>query len=210
MRRSPSRRSPRRRWWCGRTAPAGPWRQAVLRLEDGRWVLADNGSTNGIYAGGRRVDRVEIDDDCAVRLSHPADGPVLSCTVTSVTTLRIGRAPDNDLVLSDPSVSSHHAELRRGAGRYRIVDLDSRNGTYVNERCVAAAPVTEGDLVGFGSATFRLVGRELLEVASSGLQAGKAPPTAAAPPPPGDGLLEIRYAVRWLVPRGERFANFHI
>ncbi len=197
------------------------WRHAVLRLEDGRWVLADNGSTNGIYAGGRRVDRVEIDDDCAVRLSHPADGPVLSCTVTSVTTLRIGRAPDNDLVLSDPSVSSHHAELRRGAGRYRIVDLDSRNGTYVNERCVAAAPVTEGDLVGFGSATFRLVGRELLEVASSGLQAGKAPPPAAAPrtavpppaaapPPPGDGLLEIRYAVRWLVPRGERFANFHI
>src|SRR5579875_2814377 len=72
------------------------WRHAVLRLEDGRWVLADNGSTNGIYAGGRRVDRVEIDDDCAVRLSHPADGPVLSCTVTSVTTLRIGRAPDND------------------------------------------------------------------------------------------------------------------
>ncbi|MGH3270609.1 MAG: cytochrome P450, partial [Trebonia sp.] len=44
------------------------------------------------------------------------------------------------------------------------------------------------------------------------------PPVPAAPPPvpavpatvAGDGLLEIRYAVRWLVPRGERFANFDI
>jgi ABC transport system ATP-binding/permease protein len=26
------------------------WHHAVLRLENGRWVLADNGSTNGIYA----------------------------------------------------------------------------------------------------------------------------------------------------------------
>ena len=55
---------------------------AVLRLEDGRWVLADNGSTNGTYAGDRRVDRIEINGECLVRLGDPADGPVLSCTVS--------------------------------------------------------------------------------------------------------------------------------
>ena len=48
---------------------------AVLRLEGGRWVLADNGSTNGTYAGNRRVDRIEINGGCLVRLSDPADGP---------------------------------------------------------------------------------------------------------------------------------------
>jgi pSer/pThr/pTyr-binding forkhead associated (FHA) protein len=37
------------------------WHHAVLGLEDGRWVLADNGSTNGTYIGGRRVDRIEVD-----------------------------------------------------------------------------------------------------------------------------------------------------
>ena len=58
------------------------WQHAVLRLEDGRWVLADNGSTNGTYAGDRRVDRVEISGECLVRLGHPADGPVLSCAVS--------------------------------------------------------------------------------------------------------------------------------
>src|SRR5216683_1814765 len=55
---------------------------AILRLEDGRWVLADNGSTNGTYAGDRRVDRLEINGECLVRLSDPADGPVLSCAAT--------------------------------------------------------------------------------------------------------------------------------
>ena len=105
---------------------------AVLRLESGRWVLADNGSTNGTYAGDRRVDRIEINGECLVRLSDPADGPVLSCTVSgaassglATTTLRIGREPDNDIVVSDLSVSSHHAELRNVAGVHRIVDLGS-------------------------------------------------------------------------------------
>jgi pSer/pThr/pTyr-binding forkhead associated (FHA) protein len=50
------------------------WRHAVLRLEDGRWVLTDDGSTNGTYAGDQRVDRIEITGECQVRLGHPADG----------------------------------------------------------------------------------------------------------------------------------------
>src|SRR5215469_8298425 len=39
-----------------------------------------------------------------------------------VTTLRIGRLPDNDVVIADPDVSRHHAELRNVAGAYHIVD----------------------------------------------------------------------------------------
>ena len=58
--------------------PRVSWQHAVLRLEDGRWVLADNGSTNGSYAEGRRADRIEIDGECLVRLGDPADGPVLT------------------------------------------------------------------------------------------------------------------------------------
>ena len=49
------------------------------------------------------------------------------------TAMRIGRVPDNDLVLSDLNVSRHHAELRKSAHRpYEIVDLGSHNGTFVN------------------------------------------------------------------------------
>ena len=210
---------------------------AILRLEDGRWVLADNGSTNGTYAGDRRVDRLEINGECLVRLSDPADGPVLSCAATGAassgqptlrpepvppahmpsvvwplptTTLRIGRAPDNDIVLSDLSVSSHHAELRNVAGAYRIVDLDSSNGTFVNEQRVTAALLSDGDIVGLGDATFRLAGQELQEFIHTGVYVEEARLPVAASPDAGDSTLDIPYAVRWLVPKGERFANFDI
>src|SRR5215471_9885098 len=82
--------------------------------------------------------------------------------------LRIGRAPDNDIVISDLSVSRHHAELRRTASGYQIVDLDSHNGTFVNGQQVGSAPLTEGDIVGIGPSTFRLSGSELQEFVDTG------------------------------------------
>ena len=60
------------------------WQHAVLRLAAGRWVLADNGSTNGIYAAGQRVDRIEISGECVVRLGHPVDGPVLHLSLIHI------------------------------------------------------------------------------------------------------------------------------
>ena len=82
--------------------------------------------------------------------------------------LRIGRAPDNDVVVSDLSVSRYHAELRRTANAYQIVDLDSHNGTFVNGQQVGSAPLTEGDIVGIGPSTFRLSGTELQEFVDTG------------------------------------------
>jgi cytochrome P450/NADPH-cytochrome P450 reductase len=210
------------------------WHHAELRLANGRWVLADAGSTNGSYADGFRADLIEIDRQRQVRLGDPGDGPVLDCVISE--TMRIGRSPRNDLVVPHLSVSSYHAELRATSGEYRIVDLGSHNGTFVNEQRVTAAALAEGDTVGFGDTTFRLVGRELHELAGPAeAQLPPAPGPAAetavdgdlqpadpgtaagagpAPTRPGDGTdgepLEIPYAVRWLVPRGERFANFDI
>ncbi|WP_051712505.1 FHA domain-containing protein [Spirillospora albida] len=84
-------------------------------------------------------------------------------------TLRIGRAADNDVVVADLAVSRHHAELRgAGPGRYRIVDVGSHNGTFVNGVRVQHAELSETDLVGIGNATFRLVGDELREFVDTG------------------------------------------
>jgi DNA-binding response OmpR family regulator len=47
---------------------------------------------------------------------------------------RIGRWPDNDIVIPDRWVSRYHAEVRREGGRYRVHDLDSKNGVFVNGR----------------------------------------------------------------------------
>ena len=83
--------------------------------------------------------------------------------------LRIGRTSDNDLVLSDLTVSRHHAELRKApTGRYEIVDLSSHNGTFVNGQKVASATLTENDIIGIGHSTFRLSGGELRQHVDTG------------------------------------------
>jgi ABC transport system ATP-binding/permease protein len=85
------------------------------------------------------------------------------------TAMRIGRIPDNELVIPDLDVSRHHAELRKSpTGTYEIVDLGSYNGTYVNGRRVSSAVLSEADIVSIGHSTFRLAGGELRQFVDDG------------------------------------------
>ncbi len=82
---------------------------------------------------------------------------------------RIGRRPDNDIVVSDLGVSKQHAELRRTpTGGYSIIDLGSHNGTFVNGTKVNQVELNEDDIIAIGHATFRLVGGELIEYVDDG------------------------------------------
>ncbi|HET9975315.1 MAG TPA: FHA domain-containing protein [Streptosporangiaceae bacterium] len=77
-------------------------------------------------------------------------------------TIRIGRVPDNDLVLSDLHVSRHHAELRRRPdGSVELADLGSHGGTFVNGQRITHVVLTEQDVVSIGSGTFRFGDGEL-------------------------------------------------
>ncbi|MEV6098624.1 FHA domain-containing protein [Nocardia sp. NPDC051981] len=102
------------------------------------------------------------------RSSPPATQPTASVRIVSGT-LRIGRAADNDIVVPDLMVSRHHAELQVIAeGKYRVVDLDSHNGTYVNGHRIETADLSESDLIGMGHTNYRLVGNELRESVDTG------------------------------------------
>lgn len=66
----------------------------------------------------------------------------------------IGRADYNDLVLPDESVSTSHAKLQRREGVWVLVDLDSTNGTFVDEdRVQGETPLAPGATVRFGDIT---------------------------------------------------------
>ena len=83
--------------------------------------------------------------------------------------MKIGRRPDNDIVVSDLGVSKEHAELRMSpTGRYQILDLGSHNGTFVNGTRVNQAELKDNDIIAIGHATFRLVGGELIEYVDDG------------------------------------------
>jgi EAL domain-containing protein (putative c-di-GMP-specific phosphodiesterase class I) len=95
----------------------------------GQWVLVS------VLAGGAELLRAELK-------SLP---------------FRIGRKAGLDLVLDDGHVSKAHAEIYSDGAALRIRDLGSRNGTYVNTRPIADAPLHEGDAVRIGGYEFRVI-----------------------------------------------------
>ncbi|BCJ74051.1 hypothetical protein CS0771_35950 [Catellatospora sp. IY07-71] len=65
--------------------------------------------------------------------------------------IRLGREADNDIVLADLQASRYHAELRRTGDTFTLVDLGSRNGTFLNGRQVAKPTLMHaGDMVSIG------------------------------------------------------------
>ena len=61
--------------------------------------------------------------------------------------LKIGRLPDNTVVIDNPAVSSHHARIIHDGGKFVIEDLKSTNGTYINEQRVHRQVLEHGDTV---------------------------------------------------------------
>jgi pSer/pThr/pTyr-binding forkhead associated (FHA) protein len=87
-------------------------------------------------------------------LSGPSAGDVFPVR-RQVTT--IGRALDNDVVLTDAEVSRHHARIEYRNGAFEVVDLGSTNGTSVNGLPISRAQLQDGDVVSFGTAQLELV-----------------------------------------------------
>lgn len=62
----------------------------------------------------------------------------------------IGRAPDNDIPIDNLAVSNYHARVYSEAGRLVVEDLDSLNGTLVNELRVERSTLRDGDSILIG------------------------------------------------------------
>jgi pSer/pThr/pTyr-binding forkhead associated (FHA) protein len=88
---------------------------------------------------------------------HPPRGPAQTY-VLDKDEIRIGRAGDSDLQLSDATVSRRHARLVRQGGRLRIEDLGSSSGIYVNGRSTHGQPaeLRPGDRVTVGGFTLEI------------------------------------------------------
>jgi regulator of replication initiation timing len=63
----------------------------------------------------------------------------------------VGRLGDNSIVIDNDYISGHHARLlREPGGGYRIFDLNSNNGTYVNDRLISEHILQHGETIRFG------------------------------------------------------------
>jgi pSer/pThr/pTyr-binding forkhead associated (FHA) protein len=84
-------------------------------------------------------------------LTLKSDNTVIeSISLDKNKTLTIGELPDNDLVIDDPAVSGHHAEIENEDGLFYITDQQSRNGTFINDELIISRILAHGDVITVG------------------------------------------------------------
>lgn len=107
-----------------------------------------------------RATEAQAGDRAALLVVEPGETDLLPgdrLPLLPATTL--GRALSNTIVLADSFASAEHARLAQRRGRWWLEDLDSRNGTLLNEARLQPgqpAAVVEGDLVGVGNVRLRV------------------------------------------------------
>jgi hypothetical protein len=124
----------------------------AVQLAAGRTLLADRMPSSRGVSMLLEFDELEV-----------ATLPPLSESAV----LTVGRLPDSDLVVEDPSVSKRHAVVRWDASKRRcsVKDLASMNGTLVNgSRIDRDTLLRDSDLISFGDAQFLFLQSDTLYV----------------------------------------------
>lgn len=84
----------------------------------------------------------------------PLDDGFSGLRLTGNAARYVGRDRENDLVLTHPEISRRHARIERDGQGWRVVDLDSTNGTWINGARIRIAAVSVGDEVAFAGLRF--------------------------------------------------------
>jgi len=86
-----------------------------------------------------------------LRYQHPAAGVLFIELGGKPTTL--GRSKECTLPIEDTMLSRKHCEIRYSNGHFMLVDLKSKNGTFVNGTPVSTWQLKDGDLISLGNAS---------------------------------------------------------
>jgi ABC-type multidrug transport system ATPase subunit len=164
-------------------------RHCRILFESESWFVEDLGSQRGTAVNGNRIsgrtplkngDQIQIgpvtlafgvsyeESVGAVELANPI-GSVLYKGVPTAdiplgSDLIFGRSDEVDVLLSDPVISRRHAMIESGPKGYRLLDLHSKSGSFVNGRRFDEHDLVIGDQVQFGPFFFIYDGRRLVRV----------------------------------------------
>jgi DNA-binding CsgD family transcriptional regulator len=105
-----------------------------------------------------------------LRCSH---APFLQFSLSKTVAI-LGRSSRCDFVVDDSSVSRRHAELRLVESELQIVDLGSRNGTFVANMRIQTCRASPGEIVRFGNISFTLAALAPLEVETDAPKSSEA------------------------------------
>src|SRR5512143_4015382 len=70
--------------------------------------------------------------------------------------ITIGRAEDNSFAIPEASVSGHHCEVLKQGSEYLVKDLNSTNGTYINDEPIKEGRLKPGQVLRLGTVELRI------------------------------------------------------
>ncbi len=112
-------------------------------------------STSEVEAAIDEQTRIKIlsgtGDAMLVGINEPFDGQIFHLAKLSQT---LGRKSEQDIVLDDPSISSLHAQITKEDDEWKIINLLSSNGTFLNGKKISISPLKDGDKIHLGQAEF--------------------------------------------------------
>jgi len=126
----------------------------------------NDNALNAINQDVKRQDLAKPSEQFAAMgmMLESMDGHGVRHRIERVTTT-LGRSNGNDVAISSASVSRYHARIVLESGGAFLIDLQSTNGCSVNGRRVSRELISDRDVIGIGSAKFRLIsGVSLAEV----------------------------------------------
>ena len=171
-----------------------------LTREGDGFLLEDLGSTNGTYVNGERVEapvRVGRADVVTLGQIQPMPWPDDAEAAPPSKVLRIGREPDNDIVVPLPTVSGYHARVvwEGKPGEAMVEDLNSSNGTAVGspDRKVTRSVFRADDVIHLGS--HPLPAARIFEALGSAPVPSSGPGDAA--PEPFGSALRQEWGAAW-------------
>ncbi|ARN74591.1 FHA domain-containing protein [Oceanicoccus sagamiensis] len=134
------------------------------------WALDDNKSAEGTQVMSLDMLKQSAPPEAGegnIAEDISTDVPVLVCTSgelqgktfkfntrEKLTKWEIGRADSCEIQIDDGSVSTNHAQLIHEGRRWKLIDLMSANGTYVNDNKGLTSYLSSGDKVRFGQVEF--------------------------------------------------------
>jgi ABC-type multidrug transport system ATPase subunit len=164
-------------------------RHCRILFEHETWYIEDLGSQRGTAVNGNRIsgrtalktgDQIQIgpitlvfgvdseESSVATELANPIGSVLYKGTPTGDIPLGadliFGRSDEVDVVLSDPVVSRRHAMIETGPQGYRLLDLHSKSGSFVNGRRFDEHDLVIGDQIQLGPFFFVYDGRRLIRV----------------------------------------------
>ncbi len=105
----------------------------------------------------------ESAQDCIVVIYSPSSNQLGKRFSLGSGKVKIGRGLENDVVLHSDSVSRRHARIEVQSGAYRLVDMASTNGTYVNDELVEDVQLDRGDQIKVGDTILKFLSGADLE-----------------------------------------------